>query len=162
MSEELLQPWRRFIWVLTGLIGIISFCGFFITFIESELALPFIYRLCFLVLSIYGLGLSILSFYIVKKRRVHIRKDTNILIGVFLFHVVLMMVIFLMLNSYMRNPIKGSPVILQVGIFIFVVSMVIFLRYFEKTRAEKQEDLTDEEQELANLEKMINGDKKKK
>jgi len=162
MSEELLQPWRRFIWILTGLIGIVSFCGFFIVFIESELALPFAYRLCFLILSLYGLGLSGLSFYIVKKRRVHIRKDTNVLIGVFLFHVVLMMIIFLVLNAYMRNPGKVTPILWQVGIFIFIVLVVIFLRFFEKSRTDAQADLTDQDQEFADLEKMLAGNKKKK
>jgi hypothetical protein len=161
MKDERLLPWRRFIWVLTGLIGIVSFGGFLVTFIEAELAIPFLIRICFLVLSLYGLALSVLSFYVVKRGRVHICKDTNVLIGVFLFHVVLMMLIFMMLNSYMHDPARGKPIIVNVGIFIFIIILVVFLRFFEKARA-KIAEKSPEEDEMAELQKMINGGGKKR
>lgn len=161
MNDERLLPWRRFIWVLTGLIGFVSFGGFLVTFIEAELALPLLIRLCFLVLSLYGLGLSVLSFYVVKKGRVHICKDTNVLIGVFLFHVVLMMLIFIGLNSYLRDSSRGKPVIITVSLFVFVILMVVFLRYFEKARTTGAEEPS-KENEMMELHKLINGGRKKR
>lgn len=161
LNDKQQQSWGRFSWVLIGLAGFVSFCGFGVVFVESHDLLPFWLRLLFLVLSLYGIGLSYLSFYIIKNKKVNVWKNTSFLMLVFLFHFVVFLVILLMLNSYLNDPEEGSSPIIHVGTVILIVGVVYFLRFFEKSKKEEIiEESPEEEVDPVELEKKLKAKKR--
>ncbi len=161
MNDKQQQSWGRFSWVLIGLAGFVSFCGFGMVFVESHNILPFWLRLLFLVLCLYGIGISYMSYYIIRNKRVNVWKNASFLMLVFLFHFIVFLVILLMLNAYLNDPKEGTSPIIHVGTVILIIGVIYFLKFFEKTKANNiEEEPVEEEIDPVVVEKKLKAKKR--
>ena len=156
MLERNLKSWERMSYVLGFFIGLLELLFFSYMTWSSWGKVPLISSLGFVSGAVFGLFFCVHTYRVLRKGRLHLKKDTSLMFGAVWIFVVIMMVVFLMVGTQMQDTEKGTQIIL-IGLVFFVMFGVVFSCQYNIQQASLQirESVLKVELQLAELARNI-------
>lgn len=155
MINKPLPNWKRWAFAASGVMGIVFFVLFGVTFFIVPEELPALARYSFIVASLFGLCWAVACFFVVKKGTMNLKKEGSSMIGISWIMVVFMMTMFLMLGMQMEDAALGARMILF-GLVFLVMGMVFLINHkIELSELNCKESMLKLELQIAELNEQL-------
>ena len=151
MIEKELGGYRKVGIIFSLILGLIFFVTFAGTAIYAAPDLPYPATAGFVLGSVFGLINAVISYRVLKKGSIDLKRDNNMFIGVMWVFLVFMMVISLFLGMEMKDATQGVRMILYSFIFLYMGGLFLTRNVIENTELNLKENLLRMELKIAEL-----------
>jgi hypothetical protein len=152
MFEKQLNPIQKIAWMLSGVlaIGLGAFFGYMALTAPAEF--PAMGRAVFAGGAVFGLVWAGLSVWILRRGSMKFQHE-NVFQGLTFGFVLVLLIVFMMMGSQMKDPARGALMVLNAIAFFLVFGLpALFIMRMNRTEATLREHLLRLELRLEELE----------
>lgn len=156
MLEQQLTGYRRIGFIFSLVLGTAFFLGFGAIAVVAPREFPVLARLGFVMGSVFGLAWAVLSYLILRRGTVNLRTDSNAMTGLTWGFTVIMITLFMLLQSQIPDKLTGLTMVVNGLVFLLLAAVFMINNVVEQNHLKTREQLLRLEHHLADLSDRLN------